>query len=128
MGELNPIKSILFANFILIIFGLLFIGFGNVSFIKDSYIWILYVVYINIGIWASPIFPGIIKWAESMKPVTGLISGLIIIAFSLGDASMVLLIGHLIDIVGAFIVPFPIFIYIVLSLLLTVIGRCIDFR
>ena len=124
--ELNPMKSVLLANGMLLVFGLLFCSFGNVSFIKDSDIWILYVVYVNVGIWASGIFPGLVKLCEAIKPVTGLISGLLIISFSLGDASMVMLTSHLIEIFGDKVVPFPIFVFILTSLILTFAAFCVN--
>ena len=124
--ELNPMKSVLLANGMLLVFGLLFCSFGNVFFIKDSDIWILYVVYVNVGIWASGIFPGLVKLCESIKPVTGLISGLLIISFSLGDASMVLLTSHLIETFGDKVVPFPIFGFILMSLILTFVAFCVN--
>eukprot|EP01083_Nonionella_stella_P175829 613469_1 len=89
--RLSPRKSLLITNSILIIFGLLFVGFGHVSFLKDSYVWVLYGIYINLGFWASGINPCTVKWTEKIKPLTGFITGLIIIASMIGDASMVML-------------------------------------
>eukprot|EP01083_Nonionella_stella_P007766 22362_1 len=126
--RLSPRKSMLVTNSILIIFGLLFIGFGHVSFLKDSYIWMIYGIYVNLGFWASGINPCTVKWAEKIKPLTGFITGLIIIASMIGDASMVMLNGQLIKIFGAYIVPFPIFVYIVNTLLLTIIAYGVDSR
>eukprot|EP00483_Globobulimina_turgida_P008996 UN09014 len=84
--EVNPIISMCCTNIVLIVVGLIFVGFGNVSFIKDSYIWLLYVIYITIGFSASAVFPGVYKWAELIKTVGGVLSGLFVVAFAFGDS------------------------------------------
>merc|ERR1712154_147821 len=108
-------------NACLVAFGAVFLGFGHLSFIKESEQWVLYVVYIGIGIFAAPINPCIYRWASKIKPLKGMVSALIIVSPSLGDSTSVAMMSQLIGAYGADIVPMPIFGYIVLSLMVTII-------
>eukprot|EP01084_Bolivina_argentea_P238845 401302_1 len=126
--EVNPIISMCISNIALLIIGLIFVAFGNISFIKDTNIWLLYVIYICIGFFASTVFPGVYKWGELIKTVGGLLSGIFVVAFSFGDAGMVAFVGTLIDKFGPYIIPYPIGAYIFASFCVTFIGAFVYWR
>ena len=119
--NLDPVKSMIIGNICLMCCGVPFIMYSN-------YIWLLYVIYINIGFWSSIIAPGTLRWTELIKSVSGLLSGLYVVAFSIGDASMVTFMGTLIDLYGIHIFPIPICLYITFCLFSTIIAAILYHR
>jgi len=82
----------------------------------------VYVVYSLSGIVGGGIIPDLYGWSESVRPLSGVVSCIHIIAFSGGDALSNFVVGELFGLIGPQILPLAVLIVNVLGFVVVIAG------